>query len=220
MSNPICTVIGKQIDFTDRLRFRAIIGSTKASELEKKMAFELGRRSVQEGYIVVSGLAKGIDTEAHKGALSVEGDFAKTVAVVSTGTTEGVYPHENYDLAEDIKLNGALIHCYKTIAPWTKENFGPKQKRLVERDTIQAYVSEEIIVVSDKDNISGGTRWALNYGKLLGKTLICYDSQGNRNDNFTFKEEKALIWWKMELDWMTAGEQLLNNHYTFWEVRK
>lgn len=211
----VVTLVGRQVDFSNRAKFRAIIGSTKCTQDEAQAAYDFARMSVIDGYIVVSGLASGVDASAHLGALSVTGDFVKTVAVLSTSPQEPVYPKGNTVLSESIKANGALIHCYKTIAPWTKERFGPKQKRLVERDVIQACLSGEIYAVSDSEPIEGGTRWALNYGRHLGIPLYRVNSYGVIRADFTYKLEPRLIPWKMELDWEKAYTELRNNNYEY-----
>lgn len=191
-------VVGKKpINFNNRKKFRAIIGSTKANLQLRQVAFNFARKSVLEGYIVVSGLARGIDTEAHKGALSVEGDFIKTMAILSTSPSESIYPRENYQLAQSIKTYGALIHPYRAKAEWRQGvRFGQPQKRLVERDVIQAVLSGEIYAVSD-DYIQGGTRWALNYGRYLGIPSYVIRSSGEITpiQPEDFKQEPKLIPW-------------------------
>jgi predicted Rossmann fold nucleotide-binding protein DprA/Smf involved in DNA uptake len=215
----LTTVVGKKMDFHNPAKFRAIIGTTKPTDAERQAAFDFARQSVLDGYIVVSGLAEGIDTASHEGALSVEGDFAKTVAILSTSPHESVYPSMNYQLSERIKLEGAVIHCYKTKAPWTNERFGPKMKRLVERDVIQAYLSGGVYAVSEDKPITGGTRWALNYGKHLEIPIFRLGVDGESYADFEYKVEPRLISWKMELDWRAAGEELASGVYDFWEVK-
>lgn len=215
----VLTVVGKEkLDFSRLDRYRTIIGSRKASPAVCRTAYEFACQSVLDGYIVVSGLALGVDTAAHEGALSVHGDFPKTVAVLSTSFDEGIYPSSNAVLANNIQKYGCLIYCYKTKAPWTKERFGPKQKRLVERDILQAYLSLEIVVVSDDDIISGGSRWALNYGSYFGRKLYRLDSRGIIHKNFAFKREPNLISWETELDWRRAVGELLSGDYDFIKI--
>jgi hypothetical protein len=215
----LTTVIGrKKIDFSERHKFITIVGSTKPTEAEKKAAFNWARDSVLAGHIVVSGLATGIDTEAHRGALSVVGDFIKTVAVLATSPNEGIYPRENYQLAQLIKLDGAIVCPYKSKAEWTNSRFGQPQKRLVERDVLQAYLASVIYAASDDEVITGGTRWALNYGKYLKKPMYKLRSDGSCISPFDYRVEPDLIRWKMELDWNAAGEELIQGSYDFWQV--
>jgi DNA processing protein len=83
----------------------AIVGSRRTTlygqEMARKLAYQLSR----VGVTVVSGLARGIDTQAHKGALQAKG---RTVAVIGCGI-DVMYPAENKDLAEEIAANGGAI---------------------------------------------------------------------------------------------------------------
>lgn len=83
----------------------AIVGSRRASISGMKLATDLARELVHSGFTVVSGLARGIDTAAHRGALKGGG---RTVAVLGSGI-DLVYPPENRGLAEEISMNGAVI---------------------------------------------------------------------------------------------------------------
>jgi DNA processing protein len=69
------------------------------------LAMELACELARSGFTVVSGLARGIDTAAHQGALKGGG---KTIAVLGSGI-DLVYPPENLELAEEITLNGAVL---------------------------------------------------------------------------------------------------------------
>ena len=66
----------------------------------------MARVLARKGHTIVSGLAKGIDTEAHCGALDVNG---KTIAVLGTRINDEIYPKENSRLAEDILKSGAIL---------------------------------------------------------------------------------------------------------------
>jgi len=81
----------------------AIVGARNASIAGKKMAERLGRELAAEGYLVVSGMARGIDTAAHAGALD-----GGTCAVVAGGL-DVVYPPENRDLHAALMLRGAIV---------------------------------------------------------------------------------------------------------------
>ncbi len=115
----------------------AIIGTRKPTEYGIAAARKLGALFAQEGYVVVSGLANGIDTAAHKGALDVNGT---TIAVLAHGL-DTVYPAKNKELADAIcKNNGALVSEY----PWgTKIN----QSNFIARDRIQSGLSLGVFVV-------------------------------------------------------------------------
>ncbi|MCK5848191.1 MAG: DNA-processing protein DprA [Caldisericia bacterium] len=83
----------------------AIIGSRKASPYGKKYAFRFSADLARNGLTIVSGMAYGIDSEAHKGALSVNG---KTVAVFGTGV-DVCYPKSHRTLMNRISSEGLLV---------------------------------------------------------------------------------------------------------------
>lgn len=83
----------------------ALVGSRKASVSGLRNAFRLGAELAARGFVIVSGLARGIDTAALEGALSAGG---KTIGVVGHGL-HTIYPAENRGLAERMKEHGCLI---------------------------------------------------------------------------------------------------------------
>jgi len=97
----------------------AIVGSRAAGEEALRTSFDLGQRVAAAGIDVVSGLAAGVDTAAHEGALSAGG---QTVAVMGTGI-ERVFPEENRKLARRIAREGALVSQFAPDAPRTSTTF-------------------------------------------------------------------------------------------------
>jgi DNA processing protein len=98
----------------------AVVGTRAASEDGCKRAFRLAKHLSSAGITVLSGLAKGIDTCAHRGALQGGG---RTVAVMGTGITLR-YPAENARLADEIlKSGGALLSQFFPAQPPTKWTF-------------------------------------------------------------------------------------------------
>ena len=83
----------------------AMVGSRNPTPLGYETAFELAASSARLGFTITSGMALGIDTASHRGALSVAGD---TIAVAGTGI-DRVYPNRNIELAEKIAEHGVLI---------------------------------------------------------------------------------------------------------------
>src|SRR5262249_39984626 len=84
----------------------AIVGSRRSSTYGQNAAFMLSRELAERGITVISGLARGIDAAAHRGALEAGG---RTVAVMGTGLDQ-VYPRDHKKLASEIlKRNGALV---------------------------------------------------------------------------------------------------------------
>lgn len=83
----------------------ALVGSRAASAYGKTQAFKLAQDLSGYGAVIVSGMARGIDTQAHLGALDRQG---KTIAVLGSGL-DNIYPRENVKLSEKIAQQGLLI---------------------------------------------------------------------------------------------------------------
>lgn len=136
----------------------AIVGSRRTTLYGQSVAKKLGAQLAQLGFCVVSGLARGIDTAAHEGALSVGG---KTVAVVGCGI-DIVYPPENLDLYRRIAETGAVLSEFPFGRKADKQTF-PMRNRVV------SGISEGVIVV--ESDVSGGAmitaRFAGEQGRLI-----------------------------------------------------
>lgn len=104
----------------------AIVGTRGATDHAKSMAFRIGRDIAATGVTVVSGLALGIDTSAHEGALQAGG---RTVAVFGCGI-DVVYPPSNAKLIERIRHQGAIMSEYP---PGKQPNpgFFPSRNRII-----------------------------------------------------------------------------------------
>ena len=104
----------------------AVVGSRVATGLGLAFARALGRDLAAAGVPVVSGLARGIDSEAHRGALDARG---RTVAVLGSGL-DRLYPPENAALARSIEKGGAVVSEFPLgTGPW-KQNF-PRRNRVI-----------------------------------------------------------------------------------------
>jgi len=98
----------------------AIVGTRKASSFGISFAHDLAARLSGAGFVVVSGLALGIDAAAHKGALSVGG---RTVAVLACGL-DTIYPQSHVSLSQRIlDTDGALVSEYATGTPALPHQF-------------------------------------------------------------------------------------------------
>ncbi|OQX11344.1 MAG: DNA protecting protein DprA [Desulfobulbaceae bacterium A2] len=86
----------------------AVVGSRAASDYGRRVARELGRELVRRGLVVVSGLALGIDAEAHRGALAAGG---VTVGVLGCGL-DVVYPPIHGSLYQELAISGAVLSEY------------------------------------------------------------------------------------------------------------
>ncbi|MDD3655162.1 MAG: DNA-processing protein DprA [Atribacterota bacterium] len=104
----------------------AIVGSRKATYYGRKVAREIASEITKSGYVVISGLAKGIDTNAHLGALEANG---LTIAVLGSGI-DRIYPPENRSLAHRIIEKGAVVTEFPIFTKPEKNNF-PRRNRII-----------------------------------------------------------------------------------------
>ncbi len=107
----------------------AIVGTRAASDYGRTLAFKIAKELAELGFNIVSGLALGIDTQAHLGALEGKG---KTTAVMGSAIDDNsIYPSENLNLVKKIiSLGGAVISEYE---PGTKSEiwFFPERNRII-----------------------------------------------------------------------------------------
>lgn len=107
-------------------RSLALVGSRRASVYGLACSRQFGFELAAAGFCVVSGMARGIDTAAHRGALDAGG---RTLAVIGSGFGH-LYPPENRELAQEISKTGAVISEFPFDTPVRKENF-PRRNRLI-----------------------------------------------------------------------------------------
>ncbi len=103
---PILTVRGDGALF--RQPCVAIVGARNASAGAVKLARDFGAALASNGYVVVSGLARGVDAGAHIGAMGAAGQGGGTIGVIASGI-DVTYPPEHFDLQEQIATRGLLI---------------------------------------------------------------------------------------------------------------
>lgn len=136
----------------------AVVGSRRTTLYGQSVAKKLGADLARLGFCVVSGLARGIDTAAHEGALSVGG---KTAAVLGCGI-DIVYPPENLGLYRQIAETGAVLSEFPFGRKADKQTF-PMRNRVV------SGMCEAIVVV--ESDVSGGAmitaRFAGEQGRLI-----------------------------------------------------
>ena len=104
----------------------SIVGTRKATYYGKMAAEKLSKDLVLAGLTIISGMARGIDTAAHKGALSVNG---RTIAVLGCGV-DHMYPPENRRLAQEIQESGAIISEFPLSTLPERQNF-PRRNRII-----------------------------------------------------------------------------------------
>ncbi len=102
----------------------SVVGTRRPSELGTKRAARLAHFLVQQGYVVVSGLAAGIDTVAHTVTINEGGN---TIAVLGTGL-DRAYPPENIGLLEEIKRDHLALSQFEAGKPF-QPSFFPRRNR-------------------------------------------------------------------------------------------
>lgn len=104
----------------------AIVGTREPSDYAKRWTRKLARTLGENGFLVVSGLAAGIDTEAHRGCLEAGG---RTIAVLGTGI-DLIYPPQNRHLYEEILQQGLIVSEYVAGTAADRPNF-PRRNRII-----------------------------------------------------------------------------------------
>lgn len=136
----------------------SVVGSRKPSDLGKARAETFARALAAKNITVVSGLAEGIDTVAHKAAISAGG---KTIAVLGTPLSEA-YPKANAGLLAKIKHDHLAISQFPEGFPSRPQNF-PQRNRTM------ALISDATVIIEASEN--SGTRhqgWeAIRLGRLV-----------------------------------------------------
>ncbi len=104
----------------------SVVGSRNVTHYGTECAKKLSFQFAYAGYTVISGLARGIDSAAHQGALAANG---RTIAVIGSGLAK-LYPPENQGLAEKIATSGAVVTEYPMTRPADRQTF-PYRNRIV-----------------------------------------------------------------------------------------
>lgn len=171
----------------------SVVGSRKASSAGLNRARSLTRKLVEQGIIVVSGLAEGIDTMAHQTAIEEGG---KTIAVLGTPLNKP-YPAKNKELLEVIKRDHLAISQFPEGYPFDRTSF-PRRNRTM------ALISDATVIVEASEN--SGTRhqgWeALRLGRKVFILASVFDTPG-------------IIWPHEMLDY---GAEVLSSDHHLQEV--
>lgn len=144
---------------TDKLkRTVAIVGARRCTQAEKQVTVDIASRYLQQGYSIVSGMAKGVDSYSHTVCIR-EGEY--TVAILGNGL-DICYPKEHNKLMQAIEDNGLLLSEYP---PGVK----PQRYHFPERNRIIAQWSDEIVVVAPGNR--SGSLITAKYAEKLGRQV-------------------------------------------------
>lgn len=147
----------------------AIVGTRQPSASSVELAQQLGYTLACKGYTIVSGLALGIDSAAHLGALS--SPTGCTLAVLGGGILN-VYPPENRALANAIALRGGLM-C--EVSPTADA----RTPALVARNRLISGLSDAVIIV--ETSIDGGAMYAAKRAVDQGRRVYALDNNASGN---------------------------------------
>jgi DNA processing protein len=138
----------------------AVVGTRQPDREGRRLARHFAREFAARGFTIVSGLARGIDTAGHRGALSTK--EGRTIAVLGSGLLR-VYPPENTVLAAQLARRGALL---SEVPPDAEVD----RRLLLARDRIQAGLSRAVIVV--RAHRQCGSIVTAHYAAQCGRLLL------------------------------------------------
>ena len=190
---PLVLYVWGSIEPADRHAL-AIVGSRKTSHYGIRTARQFGFQLATSGFTIISGLARGIDTHAHEGAVAANG---RTIAVIGSGLGQ-VYPPENMALAEKIASGyGAVVSEFSLNTPPSKKTF-PMRNRIV------AAWSRAVVVVKCPE--WSGARITANIAGELGRPIYAVPGQIDRPSsagcNSLIREGATLV---------TGGQDILDD---------
>lgn len=172
-----------QIKYEDRLAI-GIVGTRKPTALGIMHATEISMVLAQRGLTIVSGMARGIDSAAHRGALKIH---KRTIAVLGCGVNV-CYPRENLALIEEIADNGAVISEFPLDMPPMAGNF-PARNRII------SGLSRGVVVVEATDDsgslITAG--FALEQGREVFAMPGNIDSEVSKGPHKLIRQGAKLI---------------------------
>lgn len=176
----------------------AVVGTRRITKYGIKNCRNFTKELVLRNIPIVSGMAIGTDTIAHKTALNYKG---KTIAVLGSGL-ERIYPAQNYKLFEEIISNGGLV-----ITEYEK-NVEAKSNQFPQRNRIVTAISEGVLVI--EAGYRSGTAITAKYAKQQGKLVFAIP--GNLDNLYGVGVNKMI---KEGAILTTCIEDILNNYPQF-----
>jgi DNA processing protein len=162
----------------------AVIGSRRSTPYGRLVAERLAGELALEGITVVSGLARGIDTVAHRAALEAGG---RTIAVLGCGI-DRIYPRENRSLRGEVAERGAVVTEFGLGAPPLARNF-PARNRIISGLSLGVVAVEARM----RSGVLSTVRWALEQGREVFAVPGNIDSPASEGTNFLIQEGAKLV---------------------------
>jgi DNA processing protein len=180
---PVCLYIRGELQATDTVAM-AIVGARRCTVYGREQAHRFGYQLADRGMTIISGLARGADSEAHKGALSAKG---RNIAVLGNGLAN-IYPPENKELAERIIQDGALI----SELPMKSE---PEAKNFLPRNRIIAGLSLGVLVVeaSKRSGALSTAARASEYNREVFALPGLVDTESSFGTNRLIRDQHAKL---------------------------
>lgn len=180
---PILLYVKGNINILNNYKSIAIVGTRKPTHYGKKYARAFAKELSKNGFVIVSGLALGCDTEAHEGCIEVEG---KTIAILAQGMSNNeIMPRRNVYLAKKIlEHDGCLLSEYP-IGQIQSNTF------YIQRNRIQSGLSEATVVI--ETNAEGGTMSTAKFCLKQNRLLACLKPPNEEKYASYFIGNKILI---------------------------
>lgn len=180
---PALLYVKGEFNFQDQ-KVVGIVGTRKYTSYGKRVATKIAGSLTRFGFTIVSGLARGIDTFAHRSTLDSGG---RTVAVLGCGI-DVIYPRQNINLAREIVKEGALISEFPPGTPPAAGNF-PRRNRIISGLAYGLVVVE----AAEKSGALITADYALEQGKDVFAVPGNIDSPYSRGCNKLIKEGAVMV---------------------------
>lgn len=162
----------------------SVVGSRYCTYYGSQLAYEFSAQLADVGFTIISGMARGIDSQAHRGALSVKG---KTIAVLGSGL-DVIYPKENSTLYDEIAKNGAVISEFPMGTKPLKQNF-PQRNRIISGLSVGVLVVE----AGEKSGSLITASYALEQGKDVFAIPGNINNETSKGTNKLLKDGAKIV---------------------------
>lgn len=182
----------------------AIVGARRSTYYGEEVTVKLSRELAEKGFVIVSGMATGIDSYAHKGALQAKGS---TIAVLGCGV-DICYPKNNMQLMNEIREKGCILSEYPP-------GVGPEKSHFPHRNRIISGLSAAVILTEAGEKSGSGitATLALEQGREVGAVPGSILSSNSKKTNALIQEGAALIkdtWDVLDMLGITYNKEEIN----------